>query len=77
MRDKTKGMLLKGTSWTAFSFVVLSIVYLLRISILTRFLDKSDFGLVAIVLFVLGFTNIFADLGVSTALLSRNNISKR
>lgn len=77
MIDKTKGMLLKGTSWTAFSFVVLSIVYLLRISILTRFLDKSDFGLVAIVLFVLGFTNIFADLGVSTALLSRNNISKR
>ncbi|MFD2966708.1 MOP flippase family protein [Sphingobacterium bambusae] len=66
-----------GTVWTTISFVVVTIVYLLRISILTRYLDKSDFGLVAIVLMILGFTNIFADLGVSSALLSQNNVNKK
>ena len=69
--------IIKGTIWTSLSFLVVTIIYLLRISILTRFLDKSDFGLVAIVLFVLGFTNIFADMGISSALLSQKEITKK
>ncbi|MDQ0595113.1 O-antigen/teichoic acid export membrane protein [Chryseobacterium ginsenosidimutans] len=74
---KTNNGLLGGTIWTTISFIVVSIIYLLRISILTRYLNKSDFGLVAIVLFVLGFTNIFAELGISTSLLSQKHITKR
>jgi len=66
-----------GTLWTTSSFIVVSLVYILRIAVLTRYLDKDSFGLVAIVLFVLGFTNIFADLGVSTSLLSQSEISKK
>ncbi|MDM1517655.1 MOP flippase family protein [Myroides odoratimimus] len=78
MKGKTikKDGLIGGTIWTSISFVVVTFVYLLRLSILTRFLDKADFGLVAIVLFVLGFTNIFADLGVSTSILSQKKITK-
>lgn len=72
-----KGGFVGGTAWTTLSFVVVSIVYILRISILTRFLDKSDFGLVALVLLVIGFTNIFADLGVSSALLSQEKVTKK
>ena len=77
MLKSNKSVLLKGGAWTSLSFIVVSLVYVLRISILTRYIDKSDFGLVAIVLFVLGFTNIFADLGVSTALLSKKNVSQK
>lgn len=69
--------LIGGTVWTTVSFVVVTIVYLLRISVLTRYLDKDAFGIVAIVLFILGFTSIFADLGVSSALLSQKNVSKK
>ncbi|MDG2433859.1 MOP flippase family protein [Flavobacterium sp.] len=77
MLKSNKGVLFKGGAWTSLSFIVVSLVYVLRISVLTRYIDKSDFGLVAIVLFVLGFTNIFADLGVSTALLSKKDVSKK
>lgn len=70
-----KNNLIKNTSWTALSFVVVSLVYLFRISILTRFMSKEDFGLIALSLFILGFTNIFSDLGVSTVILSKDKLS--
>ncbi|CAL1520768.1 MOP flippase family protein [Chitinophaga sp. MM2321] len=66
-----------GTSWTAVSMGTQVLVQLLRLSILTRFLSKSDFGLIAIVTLVLGFTHIFTDLGISVALFSRQNITKK
>lgn len=66
-----------GTVWTTASSLVQAVIQILRLSILTRYLDKSDFGLIAIVVLVLGFTNIFADLGISVSLFSRQNISKK
>jgi PST family polysaccharide transporter/teichuronic acid exporter len=66
-----------GTMWTSGSSVISALIQILRLSILTRFLDKSDFGLVAIVVLVLGFTHIFTDLGISVSLFSRKDISKK
>lgn len=72
-----KKQVLSGTAWTAGSTIITALIQVLRLSILTRFLEKSDFGLVAIVVLVLGFTHIFADLGVSVSLFSRKNITKK
>ncbi|HXS60903.1 MAG TPA: MOP flippase family protein [Candidatus Sulfopaludibacter sp.] len=72
-----KKQVVSGSVWTTISFGAQSIVQILRLSILTRFLEKSDFGLVAIVSLVIGFTHIFADLGVSVSLYSRKTISKK
>lgn len=71
-----KKQALSGAFWTTSSTAVGGLIQILRLSILTRFLEKSDFGLVAIVVLVLGFTHIFSDLGVSTALFSKQNITK-
>ncbi len=68
---------ISGSFWTTLSFATQSVIQILRLSILTRFLEKSDFGLVAIVTLVLGFTHIFADLGVSVSLYSRQDITKK
>jgi O-antigen/teichoic acid export membrane protein len=68
---------ISGSFWTTVSFGTQSVIQILRLSILTRFLEKSDFGLVAIVTLVLGFTHIFADLGVSVSLYSRQDITKK
>lgn len=68
---------IKGGSWTMLGAVITAIIQILRPAILTRFLEKSDFGLMAILMVVLGFTNIFSDLGVSVALFSEKKISKR
>lgn len=73
----TKSQAISGTVWTTISAAVRTLIQILRLAILTRYLEKSDFGIVAIVLLVLGFTHIFADLGVSVALYSRQNISQK
>lgn len=66
-----------GAVWTSLSYGAQALIQLLRLSILTRFLEKSDFGLVAIVVVILGFTKIFADLGVSASLFSKENITQK
>jgi len=55
-------------------FVAISAV--LKASILTRILEMSDFGLMAIVTFILGFITLFIDLGLTTAILHIDKISK-
>lgn len=71
-----KRQAISGVIWTSGSSVAMALIQILRLSILTRFLEKSDFGLVAIVVLVLGFTRIFSDLGVSASLFSKKEISK-
>lgn len=68
---------LNGVKWTAFSSVVGSIVKLLQVAILTRFLTKEDFGTIAIAILFIGFTSIFLDMGLSTAIMHKQNISKK
>lgn len=71
--DKAK----KGVQWTTLSTIIQIGSQILKISLLARYLDKSDFGLVALVTVVLGFCNLFADLGFSTGILHRQDISQR
>lgn len=66
-----------GVIWTTLGTVCIAIIQILRLSILARFLDKSDFGIVAILTFVLGLTNTFADLGFSAAIMHKHNISQK
>ncbi len=67
---------ISGVKWTTVSTIFLVVAQLLKISVLARFLDKADFGLIAIVVFVLGFTNLFVDMGLSAAILYRQGITK-
>lgn len=71
-----KKQAISGVKWTTTSTISLAITQLLKISVLARFLDKTDFGLMAIVLFVLGFTNLFVDMGLTSAILHKQNITK-
>ena len=68
---------ISGVKWTSISTAVVAINGLLKISVLTRFLDKSDFGLIAITMFVLGFTELFIDMGLSIAIIHKQNISRK
>lgn len=67
----------KGMVWTTASMIVRSVVSLLQISILTRFLDKSEFGLIAIATLFIGFTQIFLDLGLSSGIMHKQNITSK
>src|SRR5690606_38830746 len=67
---------IKGIKWTTLSTIMLTLCALLKISILARLLDKSDFGLMAIITFVMGFVDLFMDMGISIAILHKQKISK-
>ena len=69
--------IVKGSAWTTASTVITSIVQLMRLAILTRFLDVSAFGLIAILTLILGLTNTFADLGFSAAIMHKKGLTRR
>ena len=54
---------ISGTKWTSINKIVITVFAIVKLSILTRYLDKGDFGLMAIVNLVLGFMNMFVSLG--------------
>jgi PST family polysaccharide transporter/teichuronic acid exporter len=65
----------KGARWTTLASLSNAVVQFLRIAILARLLDKSDFGLMAIVSMIMGFMGLFSDMGISSAILHRQKIS--
>ena len=67
---------ISGTKWTTINKIVITVFAIVKLSVLTRYLDKGDFGLMAIVNVVLGFMNMFVSLGLNTAIIHKQNISK-
>ncbi len=63
--------------WSFLVNAARAVVQVLKVSVLARFLDKSDFGLVAIVLTVTGFTQIFTDMGISISLFHKSIITEK
>lgn len=52
------------------------LIQIVRLSILTRLLDKSDFGLIAIAMMVIAFTDIFSEVGSTVAIIHKQNITE-
>ena len=49
---------------------------MIRLAVLTRYVDREDFGLMALVTVVLGFMSLFMDMGINTAILHKQGITK-
>lgn len=73
LKEKTASSL----KWNTFATVATMLIGILQVAILTRLLEKSDFGLIAIATMVIAFTDIFAELGIASALIHKQNISDR
>lgn len=77
MMGANKDSAVYGAKWMTISSLTTAVVSLLRISILTKFVDKEAFGIVAILTLVLGLTQTFADLGFSTSVMYKQNLSRK
>jgi O-antigen/teichoic acid export membrane protein len=66
-----------GFKWSTIGTVGKALFQLLQVAILTRYLPKEAFGLVAMALFVVQFTDVFADMGMTTAILHRQNATNK
>lgn len=70
-----KRIALSGGIWTSLSTAVVMLAQVLRIVILTRFLGKSDFGIVSIINVVIGLCTSFADLGFASVIMYKKQLS--
>ena len=64
---------ISGAKWTAVSSGVVATVQFFRIAILARLLLPEDFGLMAILALILGLAKSYADLGISSSIIHRQD----
>ena len=70
-----KKQAINGMKWTSLSTGIRTVLQIIQLVILARFLNAVDFGLVAIVTVAIGFTQIFMDMGISNAIIHKQNIT--
>jgi lipopolysaccharide exporter len=64
-----------GMAWTASAISVISLLQFTNIAILTHFLSPADFGLMAIVSILIGYALVYADMGVSKAIVCKKEVT--
>ena len=64
-----------GVKWSLVSQVGRQVMQFVTTSILARLLSPSDFGLVGMAMIVTAFIDLFKDLGTSSAVIQRKNVS--
>ena len=72
LKEKTAS----SVKWNTIATFVTMTIQVLQLAILTRLLDKSDFGLIAIASMVISFTDLFSEMGITVALVHKQNITK-
>lgn len=71
-----KQQAVSGVKWNLVSTVYCMLVQIVRLSVLTYLLDKSDFGLIAIAMMLISFTDIFSELGLTVAVIHKQDITQ-
>ncbi|WP_277640143.1 MOP flippase family protein [Wolinella succinogenes] len=66
---------ISGVKWTTASTIFVTVLQLLQLAILVRFLSPVDFGLMAVVMVVMGFAGAFIDMGISNAIIHKQHIT--
>ena len=66
-----------GVAWNSLAVSGTALVGLAQIAIAARFLEREDFGLMAMILIVIGFSQNLADLGTANALLHHQQATRR
>lgn len=65
-----------GIRWVALARVAKQLFQFITILVLARILQPEDFGLLAAAMLVLGFLNIFRDLGLAASIIQKKNPSQ-
>ena len=74
---KPEQNILPGIRWTTLSSLGRAILQFGQIGILAHQLPPSDFGLIALVITTMAFIQVFADAGISNAIIHYQNISQQ
>ncbi len=66
----------RGVTWTTASAGFLFVAGLAQTAVLTHILRPRDYGLMAVVLVVIGIGQAFGDMGISSAIIARQTTSR-
>ena len=77
MASNDKSVAISGGVWTSISTAITLLATMGRVMILTRFLEKSDFGLVSITNMVIALCATFTDLGFASVIMYKQKFTDR
>lgn len=77
LRQDLRGKTVRGGFASAAGQAAQAVVSLLSVIVLSRLLDESDFGLIAMVTVVTGFATRFVDAGLSMATVQKEDITRQ
>lgn len=75
--SRKQGSALSNVHWTAVSQIGRAGIQLVSITVLARLLPTSDFGLLAMATIVTNFATIFRDMGMSAAIIQREQLTDK
>lgn len=75
-RRSLRGSAVRGVKLTSVSMVATTVIGLVQLAILTRLLSRADFGLMAMIATVVGFAQVYADMGFSNAIIYRQDADR-
>ncbi len=64
-----------GIKWTFLSSIINVLLQMVQLIILAKYLSPSDFGLMAVVTVLTGFSQLFIDMGISNVIIYNRSIS--
>ena len=62
--------------WQSINVIVQSVIQLIFNALLARLISKESFGIMAIILIITGFIDIFAQIGIGPAIIQKKEITK-
>ncbi|MFC1822570.1 oligosaccharide flippase family protein [Thermodesulfobacteriota bacterium] len=72
-----KSQAVSGIRWVTFNRVIITILQIVQLAILGRILGPEKFGLIAMVMVVTGFAQGIIEMGLSSAIVQRNDPTKK
>jgi O-antigen/teichoic acid export membrane protein len=65
-----------GVKWSTTGMIFTTGLSLLQLPILARLLSPNDFGLMAMIMVIIGFANAYMDMGISAAIIHRQDVTR-
>ena len=71
-----KQQAISGVKWSGVSMGVVTTLQFVTLAVLARLLSPSDFGVMGMIMVVIGFAQAFADMGLSNAIIQRQGVEE-
>ena len=76
MIEPLKQQIVSGVKWSGISMGTVTVLQFITLAVLARLLSPSDFGLMGMIMVVIGFAQAFADMGLSNAIIQRQDVEE-